>query len=185
MAWIRVVSADEADDELRATLDHVASSRGKLSNILAVHSLHPKGLSAHMELYLAIMFSASGLTREEREMIAVVVSAIDQCPYGILHHGKALNHYWQDEERLARFIEESRSVDVSPRMRAVLDYAILLTERPSGIEESDIARLRDVGLSDEEILSVNLVVSYFNFSNRVALGLGVEFSEDELEGYKY
>ncbi len=185
MAWIRRAGEDEAGDELRAALDAIVGRRGKLSNILAVHSLHPKAMTAHMDLYMAIMFESSSLTREEREMIAVVVSAIDQCPYGILHHGKALNHYWKDEARLARFIEEPRSVDVSPRMRAVLDYATLLTERPSGIEELDIARLRDVGLSDEEILSVNLVVSYFNFSNRIALGLGVEFSEDELEGYKY
>ncbi len=185
MAWIRVVGEDEAGDELRAALDAVVGSRGKLSNILAVHSLHPKAMTAHMDLYMAIMFGPSGLTREEREMVAVVVSAADQCPYCILHHGTALNHYWKDEERVARFIDDPRSVDVSPKMRVILDYAVQLTERPSGIEEAEIVRLRDEGLTDEEILSLNLIVSYFNFVNRIALGLGVEFSEDEVGGYKY
>ena len=185
MAWIRVIGEHEANDELRSALDTVVGERGKLSNILAVQSLHPKAMIAHMDLYMAIMFGPSGLSREEREMVAVVVSAIDQCPYCILHHGKALNHYWKDEERLARFIDDPRSVDVSPRMRSVLDYAVQLTERPAGIEQSDIAGLREVGLSDEEILSLNLIVSYFNFVNRIAMGLGVEFSEEEVDGYKY
>jgi len=185
MAWIRVIGEDEANDELRAALDAVVGSRGKLANILAAHSLHPKAMMAHMDLYMAIMFGPSGLTREEREMIAVVVSAADRCPYCILHHGKALNHYWKDEERLAKFIDDPRSIDVSPKMREILDYAVRLTERPSGIEESDIVGLRKLGLSDEEILSLNLIVSYFGFVNRIALGLGVEFSEDEVDGYTY
>jgi uncharacterized peroxidase-related enzyme len=185
MAWIRVVGEDEANDELRAALDAVVGSRGKLSNILAVHSLHPKAMIAHMDLYMAIMFGPSGLSREEREMIAVVVSAADQCPYCILHHGKALNHYWKDEDRLARFIDDPRSIDVSPKMRTILDYAVQLTERPAGVEEHDIEQLREVGLTDEEILSLNLIVSYFNFVNRIAMGLGVEFSEEEVSGYKY
>jgi len=185
MAWIRVLNRDEANDDLRTAMESVASSRGKLANILAVHSLLPRTMTAHMNLYQEVMFESSGLSREEREMIAVVVSATHQCPYCVLHHGKALNHYWNDEEKIARFVEDPESVDLSPRMGAILDYAIQLTERPSGTEESDVACLREIGLSDAEILSVNLIVSYFNFVNRIALGLGVEFTEDELDGYRY
>jgi len=185
MAWIRVIGEDEADGELRAALDAVVGSRGKLSNILAVHSLHPKAMTAHMDLYTAIMFGPSGLSREEREMIAVVVSGIDRCPYCVRHHAAALNQYWKDEERIAQFVHDHRAVDLTPKMRAILDYTVCLTERPYAIEEADIARLREVGMSDEEILSVNLIVGYFSFVNRIALGLGVEFTEEEVNGYKY
>jgi uncharacterized peroxidase-related enzyme len=185
MAWIHVIDEDEAGDELRAAYEAVKGSRGRLSNILAVHSLHPKTMMAHMDLYLTIMFGPSGMTREEREMIAVVVSATNRCPYCTRHHAAALDHYWKDEEKLARFIEDCRSVDLPSRMRAILDYAARLTERPIDVEEADVVRLKEEGLRDEEILTVNLVVSYFNFVNRIALGLGVEFGEEEIHVYKY
>ena len=184
MAWIRTIKEDEAGPELATVYQRVKGSRGKLSNILSVHSLLPKTLQTHMDLYMAVMFDASGLSREEREMIAVVVSAANQCPYCIQHHTEALRHYWKNEERLAAFAADYQGIDLSPRMRAVLDYAAQLTREPNGVAEKDIASLREQGLSDENILSVNLVTSYFNFVNRIALGLGVEFAPDEIRGYR-
>jgi len=185
MAWIRVVGEEEAGEELRTALEAVRGKRGKLSNIMAVHSLRPDAMTAHVDLYMATMFGASGLTREERETIALVVSGANHCPYCIQHHAEALKHYWRDEERIARLIDDHRSADVSPKMLAILDYAVELTERPYAVEEADVERLRREGLSDEEILSVNLIVSYFNFVNRIVLGLGIAASEEEISGYKY
>ena len=89
MAWIRVVDEGEADDELQTIYQQVKGSRGRISNILSAHSLNPPALQAHMDLYMAIMFGPSGLSREEREMIAVVVSSANQCPYCIEHHAAA------------------------------------------------------------------------------------------------
>lgn len=60
-----------------------------------------------------------------------------------------------------------------------------LTRSPAQVTRTDIEQLRRAGFSDEEILSINLIVSYFNFVNRVALGLGVEFTEEEAQGYRY
>lgn len=185
MAWIRVVDENEAGDALRNVYARVKGSRGKVANILAVHSLHPPALQAHMDLYMAIMFGSSGLTREEREMIAVVVSSADQCPYCIQHHATALRHYWKDDAKLAALIDDYRLVELSPKMRAILDYAEKLTTSPHAMTEADVAGLRDVELEDEEILTINLIASYFNFVNRIALGLGVAFTMDELEGYSY
>jgi len=153
MAWIRVVTESEADDELLKVYQQVKGSRGKLSNILSVHSLNPPALQAHMDLYMGIMFGPSGLSREEREMIAVVVSSADRCPYCIQHHAAALSHYWKDE--------------------------------PHAMVEADVQGLRDCDLADEDVLTINLITSYFNFVNRIALGLGVAFSPEEVEGYKY
>jgi len=184
MAWIRVVEENEAGDALLEVYQQVKGSRGKIANILAVHSLHPPALQAHMDLYMAIMFGPSGLSREEREMIAVVVSSADRCPYCIQHHAAALSHYWKDEEKLSRFTEDYQSIDLTPKMEAVLDYASKLTTTPHAMVEADVQRLRDCGLDDEDILTVNLIASYFNFVNRIGLGLGVAFTEDEIEGYK-
>jgi len=185
MAWIRVVDEGEADDELQTIYQQVKGSRGKLSNILSVHSLNPPALQAHMDLYMAIMFGSSGLSREEREMIAVVVSSADQCPYCIEHHAAALSHYWRDPAKLEKFVRDYRGIDLEPRMETVLNYADKLTKTPHAMTEADVQELRETGLTDEDILAVNLIVSYFNFVNRIALGLGVVFSPDEVEGYKY
>ncbi len=184
MAWIRVVSEDEAGPELRRAHEKVVGRRGKLSNIMAVHSLRPEAMSAHMDLYMATMFARFGLSREEREMIAVVVSAVNRCPYCIRHHAEALGHYWRDPERLDRFVEDARAADVGPRMAAALTYARRLTESPNDVSEEDIASLRAEGFTDEDILSIALIVAYFNFVNRIALGLGVDVSSDEVSGYE-
>ncbi|MCK5247526.1 peroxidase-related enzyme [Candidatus Bipolaricaulota bacterium] len=184
MAWIRVVDESEADEGLLKVYQQVKGSRGKLSNILSVHSLNPPALQAHMDLYMTIMFGPSGLSREEREMIAVVVSSADRCPYCIQHHAAALSHYWKDEDKLKSFIDDYRAIDLSPKMEAVLGYAFKLTTTPHAMVEADVQGLRGCDLTDEDVLTINLIVSYFNFVNRIALGLGVAFSPEEVEGYK-
>ena len=185
MAWIRIVDESEADDELLKVYQEVKGSRGKLSNILSAHSLNPSALQAHMDLYMAIMFGPSGLSREQREMIAVVVSSADRCPYCIRHHAAALGRYWKDDDKLASFVEDYRGIDLTPMMEAVLDYVLKLTTTPHAMAEADVQRLRESGLADEDILTVNLIASYFNFVNRIALGLGVAPTDDEVEGYDY
>jgi uncharacterized peroxidase-related enzyme len=185
MAWIQTVEEAEADEALRAVYNQVKDRRGKISNILSVHSLHPETLRAHMDLYMAILFGDCALSREQREMIAVVVSSTNRCAYCIHHHAAALDHYWRDEKKLSDFVTDFRSVALSDGMRAVLEYAYKLTSQPDDMAEADVQRLRDAALSDKDILIVNLIVSYFNFVNRIALGLGVSFSPDEIHGYKY
>jgi uncharacterized peroxidase-related enzyme len=76
-------------------------------------------------------------------------------------------------------------VELPERVKAMLNYVIKLTLTPAEAAEEDVDLLRGQGFSDKEILNVNLTTSYFNFVNRVALGLGVEFTEEEARGYKY
>ncbi len=185
MAWIEVVGQEAAGEELRQVYEQLKKNRGKVANILAVHSLNPKAMAAHMDLYMAIMFGRSGLSREEREVVAVVVSAANGCDYCISHHAEALHHYWQDRDRLQKIIDDPQSESLAPRARALVAYALKLTEKPWEVVEDDVEGLRRQGLNDEDILAVNLVASYFNFVNRVALGLGVESTPEETTGYKY
>lgn len=186
MSWIDVVDEDEADDRLAEVYEQIAGARGKVSNIMRVHSLKPEAMDTHMELYKAVMFGKSGLSREEREVVATAVSVANGCPYCVHHHAEALRAYWRDDDRVDAFATEPRTFDgLDERQRALVDYALAVTDDPGDVDESTIDTLRDQGFDDEEILCVNLVASYFNFVNRIALGLGVGFDDDEVKGYEY
>jgi len=185
MAWIRVMEDSEADERLRAVYERVATARGKVANILKVQSLRPEAMEGHIDLYRSIMFAPSNISRAEREMIAVAVSSANRCAYCVAHHAEALRHYWREPGRVEALIENGDVEDLPPRARAMLRYAVKLTRAPSEMTEADVEALREAGLSDTAILDVAQVVAYFNFVNRMAVGLGVEFSEEELRGYEY
>jgi uncharacterized peroxidase-related enzyme len=181
-----MVDPAAADDELRAVYERIAGDRGKLSTIMQVQSLSPRALTAHMDLYMATMFGPSGVTRAERELVAVVVSATNRCRYCVSHHAAALMAYWKDEERVALVGADWRAVDgLSPRERAMLDYAEALTREPSTVGQARMEAMRQAGLSDDDVLAVNLIVAYYNFVNRIAEGLGVEVDPAEVGGYNY
>ena len=185
MAWIDTVPETQAADALAAAYARIRRERGKLSNIMRVQSLHAPAMEAHMDLYLALMFGRSGLRRAERELLAVVVSAANTCDYCVRHHAAALEAYWKDPARVERVMTDYRQADLPGRSRAMLAYAWKLTREPAAVREADVERLRAAGLSDRDILDVNLITSYFNFVNRIALGLGVEAAPDEVGGYRY
>ena len=185
MSWIRVVNEAEAKEELKKIYNDLAKKRGKISNIMKIHSLNPEAMKKHMELYLTLMFGHSNLSREERELIAVVVSSSNHCDYCVSHHAEALNHYWKDNDLIKKLINDFRTVDISEKKRKMLEYVFKLTKTPYDIKKADVELLRKYGFSDEDILNINLITCYFNFVNRIALGLGVEFSSEEVAGYKH
>jgi uncharacterized peroxidase-related enzyme len=185
MAWIKFIDEAGAKGDLKKLYEELSEKRGKVANIMRIQSLNPEAMKAHIDLYLSLMFTESGLTREQRELIGTVVSAVNNCQYCVQHHALALNHYWQDEERLKRFFRDYKSFELPDKERKMLDYAIKLTTDPHSIIEEDIRALHRVGFSDEDILNINMIISYFNFTNRIALGLGVKFTPEEVKGYKY
>ncbi len=81
MAWIKVIDEEEADGQLREMYERMRDPRGPVDNILKIHSLDPPALRAHFDLYKTLMHSRSALSRREREMVAVVVSAANHCHY--------------------------------------------------------------------------------------------------------
>ncbi len=105
MSWIEEIETDDADGELAKIYAELIEKRGKVANILKVHSLNPAAMSNHLDLYMTIMFGKSGLSRAEREAIAVVVSASNDCAYCVNHHVEALRRYIKDEETLKRMKE--------------------------------------------------------------------------------
>ena len=183
MSWIDKVEVSDADGKLGAMYAELLEKRGKISNILKVHSLNPTAMGDHLNLYMTIMFGKSGLSRAEREAIAVVVSANNDCAYCVNHHVEALRHYIEDEEILEMLATADGLETLEPRLSNIVRHAEKLTSAPSAMTESDLGELRAVGLADKDILDLTLIVGYFNFVNRIALGLGVEFSAEEMSGY--
>jgi len=138
----------------------------------------------HLDLYMTLMFDKSGLSRSEREAIAVVVSATNECAYCVNHHAEALRRYVKDEDTLEMLMAADGLETLEPRLSNIVRHAEKLTSAPAAMTESDLDELRAVGLSDRDILDVSLIVAYFNFVNRIALGLGVSYSAEELSGYR-
>jgi uncharacterized peroxidase-related enzyme len=184
MSWIDEVDVAQADGKLESIYAELVAKRGKVSNILQVHSLNPEALQDHLDLYMTIMFGDSGLSRAEREAIAVVVSATNECAYCVNHHAEALRRYIKDEETLEMLMSADGLETLEPRLSNIVRHAEKLTSAPSAMTESDLGELRAVGLNDKDILDLSLVTAYFNFVNRIAQGLGVEFTPEEMAGYK-
>ena len=93
MPYIKEIEEANADEELRRVYKKVKGDRGKLSNILKIHSLLPKTMVTHLDLYMSVMFDKSALKREDKELIATVVSSANNCDYCINHHAEARKHY--------------------------------------------------------------------------------------------
>ncbi|MBO3700451.1 peroxidase-related enzyme [Roseivirga sp. E12] len=186
MAFIKVIEHQEAEGELKEVYDHLLETRGKLAEVHKIQSLNPRSIMNHMDLYMTIMFGKSPLKRYQREMIAVVVSAANDCEYCQVHHGAALNHFWKNEEKVNQLWHDYKSVELSEVDAILCGYAFNLTVNPGRVKEEDfVGPLKALGLEERAILDASLVVAYFNFVNRLVLGLGVALEEDRGEGYKY
>lgn len=184
MSWIREIEPEQASGDLRAAYNQLLRSRGKIANILKAHSLRPAALRAHLALYVDLLFAGGGLSRCQRELLAVVASRENACAYCVAHHREALSRYIHDADLLDAIARGTGESSLDPADRALCDYAVKLTRTPDRVGERDIVTLRTAGFADEDILLANLIVAYFNFVNRIALGLGVVFDEGEVRGYR-
>jgi uncharacterized peroxidase-related enzyme len=186
MARIKVIEPEEATGRLKEIYDDLVKKRGKLADVHKIQSLRPESIVDHMDLYMEIMFTKSELSRAEREMVAVVVSAANGCEYCQMHHAQALNHYWKNDEKISRLRIDFENAGLSSRELVLCSFANLLTINPEAYRnEKYLAPVKKIGISDNGILDATLVVSYFNFVNRIVLALGLEVSDEEMKGYKY
>ncbi len=186
MPYIKVIQHDEAEGRLLEIYDDLVKKRGKLAEIHKIQSLNPESILNHMDLYMTIMFGQSPLRRYQREMMAVIVSAGNKCNYCVTHHGEALNHFWKDQSKVDQLARDWKSLELSDSDKALCQYAQDLTVDPSSLdEEKQIDQLKQTGLEERAILDAALVIAYFNFVNRIVMGLGVELEVDGGKGYQY
>lgn len=185
MAYIDIIQHEDSDGKLKEIYDGLVESRGKLAEIHKIQSLNHETILPHMDLYMSIMFGKSPLKRYQREMMAVVVSIKNGCKYCTKHHAEALEFFWKDKAKITAFIEDYSSVNLSEKDISLCRFAERLTVNPGNEEKAkSVDLLKKKGLAHREILDATLVVAYFNFVNRIVMGLGVEL-ETNPGGYKY
>ena len=186
MPYIKVIEEQEAQGRLKEIYDYIISARGKLADVHKIQSLNPESIKLHLDFYVHLLYGKSPLKRYQREMLAVVVSVSNKCTYCIRHHAEALNHYWRDNQKLEQFIVDFNSVGLTNADVALCNYAKDLTLLPNSITEGNqITSLKVTGFDDNAVLDAAMIINYFNFVNRMVLGLGVHLEKDEGKGYKY
>jgi uncharacterized peroxidase-related enzyme len=171
----------EADPLPEATARYFAKCDEKLGfvpNVLRAHAFDIQKLDAFTAMYAAVMQADSGLTKLEREMIAVAVSAENRCFYCLAAHGQAVRELSGDPVLGEHLVMNYRTAPVTPRQRAMLDFAVKMTRASAEIEEPDRQRLRDHGLSDRDIWDLASVAGFFNMTNRVASATGMQPNPD-------
>lgn len=154
--------------ETRAYFDLCAEKLGLVPNVLRAYAFDIAKLDAFTGLYNDLMLGASGLSKLEREMIAVVVSAVNRCFYCLVAHGQAVRALSGQPELGEHLVMNWRSAELSPRHRAMLGFAEKLSEASSRVVEADRQALRDEGFSDRDIWDIAAVAGFFNMTNRVA-----------------
>jgi uncharacterized peroxidase-related enzyme len=141
---------------------------GFLPNVLAVYSFDDARLRAFIGMYNDLMFRESGLSKLEREMIAVVVSAANRCYYCLTAHGQAVRAMSGDPSLGEALVMNYRVAQVTPKQRAMLDYAHKLTVAPAETGAADRQALRRARFSDRDIWDLCATAAFYNMTNRVA-----------------
>lgn len=141
---------------------------GMIPNVLRAYAFDIDKLNAFTAMYNDLMLGQSNLSKLEREMIAVVVSAVNRCFYCLTAHGAAVRALSGDPLLGEMLVMNYRAADLEPKQRVMLDFAVKLTEAPEIIEEDDRDALREVGFSDRDIWDIASVAAFFNMTNRVA-----------------
>jgi uncharacterized peroxidase-related enzyme len=141
---------------------------GFVPNVLKAYAFDMAKLEAFVAMYNDLMLAPSGLSKLEREMIAVAVSSYNRCFYCLVSHGAAVRQYSGDPILGELIAMNYRAAKLSKRQRAMLDFAVKLTAEPWAVEEEDREGLRRAGFSDREIWDIAAVAGFFNMSNRVA-----------------
>lgn len=154
--------------EMAAYFTKCEEKLGFVPNVLKAYAFDMAKLSAFIAMYNDLMLAPSGLSKLEREMIAVAVSAHNRCYYCLVAHGAAVRKLSEDPPLGELMVMNYRAARLSKRERAMLDFAVKLTAESWLVEDEDRVRLRAAGFSDRDIWDIAAVAGFFNMTNRVA-----------------
>ena len=172
ISFLPVPPPKRLPDELQELMAKAEERAGHVPNVIRAYSFRPDRFLKWWKHYQTVMRAESGVTEAEREMIAVTVSAENRCEYCIVSHAAALRVQTGDEVLADQLAINYRRAAVTPKQRAMLDYAVKITVASHEIEEKDIAALRKAGWTDADISDIAETAASFNFSNRMANALG-------------
>ena len=164
-----IAKRDDLTPEMKAYFAKCEEKLGFVPNVLAAYAFDRKKLDAFVKMSDELMLAPSGVSRLEREMISVVVSAINHCFYCVVAHAARVRQLSSDEKLGDALSVNYRAAEgLTPKQRAMLDFAAKMTEAAHKIEEPDRAALRDAGWSDADIWDIAAIAGFYNMSNRMA-----------------
>jgi len=169
---LHVPAEDDVPDEVKELWAKPLEKLGFVPNVLRVFALRPQHLLGWWSYYDELLRGESGLTKAQRELIAVVVSVTNRCHYCVVSHSAALRKLTGNPELADQVAADYTAADLEPRERAMLDFAVKLTEASADCTDADVEALRDVGWTDEDIFDIAQVAAMFNFTNRLASAFG-------------
>ena len=187
-AWISMVEDEEADDQLKKIFDVARTPHGTLDNVMRIHSLRPASMIGHVTLYKSVLHSDEiTLPLWFLEVIAAYVSILNSCEYSLTHHWNNAVRLIDNAQRVEVIHDALRSQSFENTFNekeiAILHYSKKLTCDVGNLKKVDVIKLKQAGRNDGEILEVNQVIAYFNYSNRVLNGLGVSLDGDKIGYY--
>ena len=165
-------------DDVRELFDKCVAKLGLIPNVLMAYAHRPEKLRAFGQMYNDLMLGESGLSKLEREMIAVAVSAQNRCWYCQVAHGAQVRVLSSDPALGEALVMNWRVAGLTPRQRAMIGFAVKMTTASAEIGEPDRQGLREHGLTDADIWDIAAVAGFFNMSNRMASAVGMEPNPD-------
>ncbi len=175
--YVTPIDLDRASEAQREALK-VTPSNTKVSDYVLVLAHDPETLSPRTPLFNGIMYDRGGLSRAERELGAIGASIVNRCIYCAAVHANRYNQLTKDETVTARVFKDGINADLEPRDRAILEFAIKLSQCPPAANQADMKNLREVGLDDAEILDLILSAALFGWANRLMHTLGEPVEAD-------
>jgi len=185
MPFIKTISFEESTGKLKRLYEKVQGPNGHIDHVLSIHSLRPHTLEGHMALYKSVLHhSQNELPKWYLETIGTYISKLNKCEYCATHHAVGLKNNLSDDSKFELIKQAMNSGNFSEvlddKEQAGINHAIKLTIDHANISVADIDQLREVGYSDGEILEINQVTSYFNYVNRMVVGLGVNLENNNI-----
>ncbi len=163
-----VPTLDEMPQDIRERIVAVQEKSGFVPNVFVALAHRPDEFRAFFAYHDALMLKESGLSKAEKEMIVVATSAANDCQYCIVAHGAILRIYAKNPLIADQIANNYRKADITPRQKAMLDFAVKVAVKPAELQESDYASLRQHGFSDEDIWDIGAISGFFALSNRMA-----------------
>ena len=188
-AWIKMIPLEEATGKLKEMYQRVTTPSGTVDNVMRAHSLRPHSMEGHLVLYKNVLHNPDNtLPFWFLEVVASYVSMTNRCDYSLTHHFANARRLMNDPAR-AQAVWDALAGDEPGKVfngkeLALLRYARKLTTSVGDMQKADFDACRDAGCDDGEILEVNQVCAYFNYSNRLLNGLGVTTEGDAIGYYK-
>ena len=172
LAWLHVPGEEEVPEEVRSLWQRADEKLGFVPNVLRTWALRPDHMLRWRKYMDELLKGASGLTEAQREMIGVVVSSTNRCHYCMTSHSGVLRLLTGDPVLVDQLLQNYRHAQLEERERAMLDFAVKVTEEAYRCTEADLAALQVVGWSEEDVMDIVEVTAMFNLTNRMANALG-------------